>query len=100
MYSIPVEQKWLAALTDDDLEFIHQFILASGSLKQLAAYYGVSYPTIRNRADKLIERVRLSESEDQPYVAFVKSMAMEGKITMDAAKELIMVFRAFMEKKQ
>jgi len=95
-----VEHKWLEVLTDDDLEFIHQFILASGSLKQLAAYYGVSYPTIRNRADKLIERVRLSESEDQPYVAFVKSMAMEGKITMDAAKELIVVFRAFMEKKQ
>ena len=100
MYSISVEQKWLAALTDDDLEFIHQFILASGSLKQLASYYGVSYPTIRNRADRLIERVRLSESEEQPYVAFVKSMAMEGKITMDAAKELIMVFRALMEKKQ
>ena len=95
-----MEHKWLEVLTDDDLEFIHQFILASGSLKQLAAYYGVSYPTIRNRADKLIERVRLSESEDQPYVAFVKSMAMEGKITMDAAKELIVVFRAFMEKKQ
>lgn len=95
-----MEHRWLEVLTDDDLEFIHQFILASGSLKQLAAYYGVSYPTIRNRADKLIERVRLSESEDQPYVAFVKSMAMEGKITMDAAKELIMVFRAFMEKKQ
>ena len=95
-----MEHKWLEVLTDDDLEFIHQFILASGSLKQLAAYYGVSYPTIRNRADKLIERVRLSESEDQPYVAFVKSMAMEGKITMDAAKELIMVFREFKEKKQ
>ena len=95
-----MEHKWLEVLTDDDLEFIHQFILASGSLKQLAAYYGVSYPTIRNRADKLIQRVRMSESEDQPYVAFIKTMAMAGKITMDAAKELIVVFRALMEKKQ
>ena len=95
-----MEHKWLEVLTDDDLEFIHQFILSSGSLKQLAAYYGVSYPTIRNRADKLIERVRMSESEDQPYVAFIKTMAVEGKITMDAAKELIVVFRALMEKKQ
>ena len=95
-----MEHKWLEVLTDDDLEFIHQFILASGSLKQLAAYYGVSYPTIRNRADKLIERVRMSESDDQPYVAFIKTMAVEGKITMDAAKELIVVFRALTEKKQ
>ncbi len=95
-----MEHKWLEALTDDDLEFIHQFILASGSLKQLAAHYGVSYPTIRSRADKLIERVRLSESEEQPYVAFVKSMAMEGRITTGAAKELISVFRLTEEKKQ
>ncbi len=42
----------------------------------------------------------MSESDDQPYVAFIKTMAVEGKITMDAAKELIVVFRALTEKKQ
>ena len=52
-----MEQKWLEVLTDDDLEFLHQFILCSGSLKDLASQYGVSYPTIRIRADKIIEKI-------------------------------------------
>ena len=63
-----MEHKWLAVLDDDDLEFMHQFMLASGSLKELAAHYGVTYPTIRSRADKIIRKVRLADGEDAPYV--------------------------------
>ena len=36
---------------------------ASGSLKDLASEYGVSYPTIRNRVDTVIERVRQIEKD-------------------------------------
>ena len=59
-----MEQKWLEVLTDDDLEFLHQFILCSGSLKDLASQYGVSYPTIRIRADKIIEKNHRDIDED------------------------------------
>ena len=38
---------WLVHLEDEDRQFIKRLVLASGSLKQLAAEYGVSYPTIR-----------------------------------------------------
>ena len=88
-----MEHKWLAVLDDDDLEFMHQFMLASGSLKELAAHYGVTYPTIRSRADKIIRKVRLADGEDAPYVAYIKAMALEGKISPDAAKDLITMFR-------
>ena len=44
----------LARLSDDDQEFVLSFILSSGSLKQMAKLYGVSYPTVRNRLDDLI----------------------------------------------
>ena len=40
-----------------DREFVLRLVLASGSLKDLAKHYGVSYPTIRTRLDKLIERL-------------------------------------------
>ncbi|MBM3290492.1 MAG: DUF2089 domain-containing protein, partial [Candidatus Hydrogenedentes bacterium] len=49
---------WITVLAEDDLQFLKQFLLASGSLKQLAGVYGVSYPTIRARLDRLIERVK------------------------------------------
>ena len=44
----------LARLSDGDQQFVLSFILSSGSLKQIARLYGVSYPTVRNRLDDLI----------------------------------------------
>ena len=36
------------------LKFTRKFVLTSGSLKEIPKEYGVSYPTIRLRLDKLI----------------------------------------------
>ena len=38
---------WLAHLAEEDFHFLRRFLLCSGSLKDLAAEYGVSYPTVR-----------------------------------------------------
>ena len=45
--------RWLDALEDEDLSFIKRFVLASGSLKELASVYGISYPTVRLRLDRV-----------------------------------------------
>lgn len=47
----------LVRLSEEDQEFIVRLIEASGSLKELAGLYGISYPTIRNRLDSLIETI-------------------------------------------
>lgn len=52
-YALPA----LARLTSDDQEFVMSFVLSSGSLKEMALRYRVSYPTVRNRLDELIERL-------------------------------------------
>ncbi len=52
----------LASLSPDDQEFILEFMKASGSLKDLAKLHGLSYPTIRNRLDEIIERVKQAEN--------------------------------------
>ena len=54
----------LARLSDEDQGFVLSFILSSGSLKQMAKLYGVSYPTVRNRLDDLISL--LSDGTDAP----------------------------------
>lgn len=51
----------LARLSGDDQTFILEFIKASGSLKEMARLLGLSYPTVRNRLDDIIERVKLAE---------------------------------------
>ena len=91
MDALPI---WMASLEDEDAAFINRFVLASGSLKEMAAQYGVSYPTVRLRLDRLIQKIRLSEeTEADPYVALVKRLAVEDKLDFDTAKLLISSYR-------
>ena len=53
----------LARLAPEDQAFVLEFVKSSGSLKAMARHYGISYPTVRNRMDALIERVRRLEAE-------------------------------------
>ena len=85
---------WMAELEDEDLTFIKKFILASGSLKEVAALYGVSYPTVRLRLDRLIQKIQLTETaEADPYVCLVKRLAVDDKLDFDTAKLLITKYR-------
>ena len=60
---------WMSNLDDEDMTFIKRFLLASGSMKEVAAQYGVSYPTVRLR------------------------LAVDDKLDFDTAKILISEYR-------
>ena len=96
MENIPI---WLADLEDEDAAFIKKFVLASGSLKEVASLYGVSYPTVRLRLDRLIQKIRLSDTaEADPYVSLVKRLAVDDKLDFDTAKILIAAYRETQKK--
>ena len=78
---------WLAALDEEDLGFIRKFVLSSGSLKEMASLYGVTYPTVRLRLDRLIQKIRLGEN------AAAKRIAMNDKLDFDTAKLLIAEYK-------
>lgn len=89
--SIP---EWLAALDSEDLGFIRKFVLSSGSLKEMARLYGVTYPTVRLRLDRLIQKIRLGEdAAADPYITLIKRLAMEDKMDYDTAKLLISEYK-------
>ena len=91
MKTVPV---WMAEMDEADMAFIKKFLLASGSLKEAAAQYGVSYPTVRLRLDRLIQKIQLTEqAEADPYVALVKRLAVDDKLDFDTAKLLIEAYR-------
>ena len=91
MSSIP---EWMEGLEDEDLAFIKKFVLASGSLKEVASVYGVSYPTVRLRLDRLIQKIQLAESaEPDGYVALIKRLAVDDKLDVETAKLLIGAYR-------
>ncbi len=91
MTSIPA---WMADLADQDLTFIKKFILASGSLKEVASVYGVSYPTVRLRLDRLIQKIQLTETaEADPYVSLIKRLAVDDKLDVETARLLLQAYR-------
>ena len=53
----------LTRLNPEDQEFIVMFLKSSGSLKDLARIYGISYPTVRNRLDIVIEKTKAIEAD-------------------------------------
>ena len=85
---------WLAALEEEDVTFIKKFVLASGSLKEMAQQYHVTYPTVRLRLDKLIQKIRMGEDAGaDPYVALIKRMALDDRLDFDTAKVLIAEYK-------
>lgn len=97
MANIPA---WLAELDEEDLAFMKRFLLASGSLKEVASLYGVSYPTVRLRLDRLIQKIRLAESaEPDSYISLVKKLAVNDKLDFDTAKLLITEYRKLKEER-
>ena len=92
--SISVVPEWMSELEEEDVAFIRRFLLASGSLKEVAGEYGVSYPTVRLRLDRLIQKIRLADDRAaDPYVALIKRLAVNDKIDFEAAKLLIQAYR-------
>ena len=59
LYELPV----LARLSPDDQQFVLQFVKYSGSLKDMAKYLNLSYPTVRNLLDDVIERIEKEETK-------------------------------------
>ena len=91
---INIVPEWMTNLDDEDVSFIKKFLLASGSLKELANIYSVTYPTVRLRLDRLIQKIHISEqSSSEPYIALIKQLAVNEKIDFETATLLIVEYR-------
>ena len=76
---IDILPEWMGNLDDEDVVFIKKFLLASGSLKEIARQYGVTYPTVRLRLE--------------PYIGLIKRLAVNEKVDFDTAKILISEYK-------
>ena len=92
--AMEVVPEWMANLDEEDVVYIKKFILASGSLKEVAKQYGVTYPTVRLRLDRLIQKIHLADdTASDPYIALIKRLAVNDKIDFEAAKLLITEYK-------
>jgi hypothetical protein len=79
----------LARLAAEDQVFVAAFVKCHGSIKQMEKYFGVSYPTIKNRLNRIGEGLAFVEiaSDDEPPTRDVLSRIEDGTITVAQAIE-------------
>src|ERR1700757_2056621 len=56
----------LARLSGEDQVFVAAFVQSHGSIKQMEQYFGVSYPTIKNRLNRIGAQLPFVELDSQP----------------------------------
>ncbi len=92
--ALQIIPEWISNLDDEDVSFIKRFLLASGSLKEMARQYQVTYPTVRLRLDRLIQKIQINDNtEQEPYIALIKRLAVDDKLDFDTAKILISEYK-------
>lgn len=83
----------LAQLAAEDQVFVAAFVRCHGSIKQMEKYFGVSYPTIKNRLNRIgsqlsfVEIEQGSESDAPPTRGEVLDRLSRGELTVAQALE-------------
>lgn len=85
------EPPQLAQLSVDDQVFVAAFVRAHGSIKEMERIFGVSYPTIKSRLNRIsgqldfAEHLDFADTEPAPARAEVIDRLHRGEITVDEA---------------
>jgi hypothetical protein len=92
----PDKKQWLYSLEDEDVAFIKRFILSSGSLKDLADAYNVSYPTLRLRLDRLIDKIKILDNHkiDDDYERQLRTCFADGKLDSQVFRKLLSAYQS------
>jgi hypothetical protein len=81
----------LAQLSAEDQVFVAAFVRCHGSIKQMEKYFGVSYPTVKNRLNKIgsqlsfVEIEQGSDADPAPTRADVLDRLSRGELTVAQA---------------
>ena len=88
-------RSWIDFLEEEDLAFIKRFLLASGSLKEAAVAYGVTYPTVRLRLDRLIAKIKVFDSQEitDDFERLLRSHFADGKLDAATFKRLLAAYQ-------
>jgi hypothetical protein len=91
----PHPKRWIDFLEDEDLSFIKRLVLFSGSLKDLATAYDVTYPTVRLRLDRLIAKIKVFDDAEiqDDFERQLRATYAEGKIDAASFKRLLNAYR-------
>ena len=75
----------LARLSAEDQVFVAAFVRCHGSIKQMEKFFGVSYPTIKNRLNRIGQLLEFVKIDAEPARAEVLTRLERGEISVNEA---------------
>ncbi|MFD3221834.1 DUF2089 family protein [Staphylococcus saprophyticus] len=82
-------ENWVENLSEEDQIFVKRLVLNSGSLKKLSKEYNVSYPTIRLRIDRLIQKIEFSENNTDIFKSKLMQLVIDNELNLEAANKIL-----------
>ena len=76
----------LSQLSTEDQIFIIAFIRIRGSIKEMENLFGISYPTVKNRLNKIAQQLEFVEVNPPASRAEILDQLEKGEITIDQAE--------------
>ena len=77
----------LARLAAEDQIFVMAFVRSHGSIKEMERVFGISYPTVKNRLNRISQQFALLDVEAAPARTEVLELLEQGEISPDEAIE-------------
>jgi hypothetical protein len=81
----PFELPRLAQLSAEDQVFVAAFVRSHGSIKEMEQVFGVSYPTVKARLNRIAEALQFVEIDPAPSRSELLDRLSRGEITADEA---------------
>jgi hypothetical protein len=75
----------LARLAMDDQVFVAMFVHCHGSIKEMEQIFGVSYPTIKNRLNRIADQLEVAKIDTVQPKSEILAQLERGKLTVDEA---------------
>jgi len=75
----------LARLRYEDQVFVCEFVRSHGSIKDMEKSFGISYPTVKNRLNRIVEQLPLVEVAAAPAGDDALDLLERGEITAEEA---------------
>jgi len=79
------EPPQLAQLSIDDQVFVAAFVRSHGSIKEMERIFGVSYPTVKSRLNRIAEQLDFVDTDPAPTGADVVDRLRRGEISVQEA---------------
>ncbi|MEV5575478.1 DUF2089 domain-containing protein [Spirillospora sp. NPDC052269] len=79
------EPPQLARLSADDQVFVAAFVRSHGSIKEMERVFGVSYPTVKSRLNRISDQLDFVDTAPEPTGADVIDRLRRGEISAEEA---------------